>query len=117
MKKADKMKVYGDEFAKAVTHCRDQLGVTNWNEFKFELKRRTGIIIKPGTWQHVAPVFHKKHPPSGEILWVLESANIFKFSNGEAVTASKLLGIYYGVYDANGNPIPQLPQSATSTVS
>ncbi|NDC40279.1 MAG: hypothetical protein EBZ77_01825 [Chitinophagia bacterium] len=112
--KSDKFKTYGSEFAEVLIYCRDQIGASNWDDFKWELKKRTGIIIKPGTWQHIAPVFHKKFSPSGEVLWTLELAGIFKFPNGEPVTASKLLAVYYGKCDTNGNPIEGIEDAEVS---
>lgn len=95
---------FPDEFALTISHLRDSLGVSNWPDFKNKMFDLCGVEIKVGSWQHLAPKYKRQHPPNGEILWILESCKLFRFLNGEPVTAGKLLGIYFGAYDYKGNP-------------
>lgn len=106
--------VYPQEFAAALEFLRGSLGVTNWPDFEYKIQELTGIKIKRGTWQHMAPNYKRNNWPNSECLYILEAANLFRFQNGEPVTAGKMLAIYNGDRDRFGNPIIKSTNGAGS---
>lgn len=106
--------VYPQEFAAALELLRESLGVTNWPDFGHKMQELTGIRIKVGTWQHMAPNYKRNNWPNSECLYILEASGVFRFRNGEAVTAGKLLAIYHGDRDRFGNPIIKSTNGAGS---
>ncbi|MBD2261402.1 hypothetical protein [Pseudanabaena sp. FACHB-2040] len=91
-----------EAYSMVLLHCREQLGLENWQDFVDLLKEKTGYSPPRSMFQRYQSTSFASLPNSG-IAFALEAMGSFKFPNGDPVTMFALQEVIIGVRAANGD--------------